>query len=117
MLSNVDTLKIQKMICNEEELLRIANTKAGMFQDSEEVLEDYKRHKDYGKFELDLYKAKKLRQDKGLIIVDNQVILIDPNVKKHRNISDDETVGVAFSNTIERNNYLLVHLFTSVIFP
>jgi replicative DNA helicase len=87
MLSGVDSLKIRKMTCDEQDLEKIAKVRAGMFQDSEEVFEDYKKHRDYTKFEMNLFRSKKLRQDAQLIIIDNQRLTptdVDTNLSKFK---------------------------------
>lgn len=86
-LSGVDSNKVRKMSCNEEELDKIASVRSEMFKDSEEVYQDYLKHKDYQKFEIDLIRSKKLKPDNQLVIIDNQLLTladIDMNIQKFK---------------------------------
>lgn len=86
-LSDVDNNRIKNMRCNIDEYMKIANTRSNMFVDSEEVLQDYIKHRDYEKFEIDLVKSKRLKPDNQLIIVDNQSLTmadIDLNITKFK---------------------------------
>jgi len=86
-LSDVDNNKIKNMRCDPSEYMKIANARSNMFVDSEEVLQDYIRHKNYEKFEIDLVKSKRLKADNQLIIVDNQSLTmadIDLNITKFK---------------------------------
>jgi len=86
-LSDVDNNKLRNMRCDLEDYMKIANTRSNMFVDSEEVLQDYIKHRDYEKFEIDLVKAKRLKPDNQLIIVDNQSLTmadIDLNITKFK---------------------------------
>jgi len=86
-LSDVDNNKLRNMRCNLDDYMKIANTRSNMFVDSEEVLQDYIKHRDYEKFEIDLVKSKRLKSDSQLIIVDNQSLTmadIDLNITKFK---------------------------------
>lgn len=104
-LANVDNKKIRKMRCDEQDLQQIANVRSNMFTDAEEVYQDFLKHKDYEKFEIDLIKSKKLKVDNQLIIVDNQNLTladIDMNIQKFKNQFGDKlkTVVVDYVNQI-----------------
>ena len=84
-LADVDNTKLRKMQSEYSELLKIAKVRSEMFADAEEVYEDYKKHKDYEKFEVDLIRSKRLKEDNQLIIIDNQRLTladIDMNLQK-----------------------------------
>lgn len=108
-LAQVDSSRLRKMVSTEEELLKIAKVRSGMFVDSEEVYQDYIKHNDYKKFEIDLIKSKKLKPDNQLIIVDNQHLTLaelDMNIQKFKNMFGDKlrTVVVDYLNTMEIAN-------------
>ena len=86
-LSDVDNNKLRNMRCDTNDYMKIANARSNMFVDSEEVLQDFIKHKDYEKFEIDLVKSKRLKADNQLIIVDNQSLTmadIDLNITKFK---------------------------------
>lgn len=104
-LAKVDNTRLRRMCCTPEELDRIARTRSDMFEDSEEVYQDYLKHKEYEKFEINLIKSKKLKPDNQLIIVDNQNLTladIDMNIQKFKNQFGDKlkTVVVDYVNQI-----------------
>jgi len=77
-----------------------------MFTDGEEVFQDYLKHKNYEKFELDLIRSKKLKPDNQIVIVDNQRLSladIDCNIQKFKNQFGDKlkTVVVDYVNQID----------------
>tara|TARA_R110000851_G_scaffold332899_1_gene510341 strand:+ start:1038 stop:2402 length:1365 start_codon:yes stop_codon:yes gene_type:complete len=72
LLSGVSLANISKATLTDIELFKIATVRAAMFQDSSDLLENYKDHKNYGKFEKELIETKKLKEKNQLIIVDNQ---------------------------------------------
>ena len=86
-LSDVDNTKLRNMRCDIDDYMKVANARSNMFVDSEEVLQDYIKHRDYEKFEIDLVKSKRLKSDNQLIIVDNQSLTmadIDLNITKFK---------------------------------
>jgi replicative DNA helicase len=104
-LANIDNTRLRRMCCTPEELDRIALVRSEMFSDSEEVYNDYLKHKQYEKFEIDLIKSKKLKPDNQLIIIDNQNLTladIDMNIQKFKSQFGDKlkTVVVDYVNQI-----------------
>ena len=104
-LSNTDSSKLRKMECDPDALQRIASVRRDMFIDAEEVYQDFLKHNNYEKFEIDLIKSKKLKQDNQLIIVDNQHLTladIDMNIQKFKTQFGDKlkTVIVDYVNQI-----------------
>lgn len=104
-LAGVDNNKIRRMVCNETDLERIAEVRSGMFMDSQEIFQDYLKHKNYEQFEIDLIRTKKLNPENQIIIVDNQNLTladIDMNITKVKNQFGDKlkTVVVDYVNQI-----------------
>lgn len=71
LLSGVTLAKISKASLSTLELSHIATVRANMFQDSNELLDEYKEHHDYVKFERELVHNKDLKSENQLIIIDN----------------------------------------------
>lgn len=104
-LARVDSSRLRRMCCNPDELDRIAQVRSEMFVDSDEVYQDFLKHKTYEKFEIDLIKSKRLKPDNQLIIIDNQNLTladIDMNIQKFKNQFGDKlkTVIVDYVNQI-----------------
>ena len=104
-LSGVNNSNIRKMDCDNLQLGKLASVRSDMFMDAEEVYEDYIKHKDYEKFEIELIRSKKLKTDNQLIIVDNQNLTladIDMNIQKFKNQFGNKlkTVVVDYVNQI-----------------
>ena len=105
-LADVDVSRFGRMKCTPEELTRVAEVRTNMFVDSEEVFQDYLKHREYEKFEVDLIKSKKLKPDNQLVIVDNQNLTladIDMNIQKFKNQFGNKlkTVTVDYVNQID----------------
>jgi len=86
-LADVDVERFGRMRCTPEELIKIAGVRKNMFVDSEEVFQDYLKHKEYQKFEIDLIKSKRLKPDNQIVIIDNQNLTladIDMNIQKFK---------------------------------
>lgn len=69
---NYNALKLNKL--QDADLLKVIRKRAEMFVDSEEVVQDYLRHKDKWRFEENLLKSKKLKEDNQIIIVDDRAL-------------------------------------------
>ena len=107
-LSGVDNTKIELNRCDHVELVKVAEARKDMFVDSAEVFEDFKIHKDYKKFELDLLSSKGLKANQ-IITIDNQglsIADIDLNIQKFKAIHGDKlkTVVVDYVNQIQTND-------------
>ena len=105
-LSDVDNTKLRNMRCDVDDYMKVANARSNMFTDSEEVLQDFIKHRDYEKFEIDLVKSKRLKPDNQLIIVDNQSLTmadIDLNITKFKMQFGDKlkVVVVDYVNQIQ----------------
>lgn len=105
-LANVSHSKVRNKELNAGDLEKIANVRAGMFEESSEILSSYiNNHHDYQKFEFDLRKCH-LKRDNQLIIVDNQRLTlsdIDLNLQKFKGQFGDKlkVVVVDYVNQIE----------------
>ncbi len=71
---NYQHLKQNKL--TDVELLKVVRTRAEMFVDSDEVVNDFLKHRDKYKFEDDLIKSKKLKEDNQIIIVDDRALTL-----------------------------------------
>lgn len=104
-LSGVENSKLRKASLAYTDYEKLALTRSGMFLDSEEIYEDFKTHRNYEKFEIDLLSSKKLKQDNQFIIVDNQNLTlpdIDMNIQKFKTRYGDKlkVVVVDYLNSI-----------------
>jgi len=105
-LADVDVSRFGRMRCTPDELTRVAEVRTNMFVDSEEVFQDYLKHREYQKFEVDLIRSKRLKPDNQIVIVDNQNLTladIDCNIQKFKNQFGDrlKTVTVDYVNQID----------------
>jgi replicative DNA helicase len=105
-LAEVDNTRLRRMCCTPDELDRIAQVRKDMFVDSEEVYQDYLKHREYEQFELDLIRSKKLKSDNQLVIIDNQWLTlpdIDMHLQKFKHQFGDKlkTVVVDYVNQIQ----------------
>lgn len=105
-LADVDVSRFGRMRCTPDELTRVAEVRTNMFVDSEEVFQDYLKHREYQKFEVDLIRSKRLKPDNQIVIVDNQNLTladIDMNIQKFKNQFGDrlKTVTVDYVNQID----------------
>jgi replicative DNA helicase len=60
----------------EEELLKVVKARAGMFQDSDDLVEAFKSHRDKIKFEQALVREKRLKTDNQMIIIDDRALTL-----------------------------------------
>jgi len=75
-LSGVNYQNLKKNALTEEEVLKLVKTRAGMFADSEGLVDDYMAHRDRFKFEQTLIRECKLKPDNQMIIVDDRDLSI-----------------------------------------
>lgn len=73
-LSNVDHGHIKKGTLSDSEALSLVRTRAGMFKDAEELVQDYLKHRDRYRFEEQLIRNCKLKDDNQIIIVDDRAL-------------------------------------------
>lgn len=67
---NLQNLKQSKL--TDEEVLKIVKARAGMFQDADETVLDFLRHRDRFKFEEQLVRNFQLKEDNQMIVVDDR---------------------------------------------
>jgi hypothetical protein len=67
---------IRKGTLTDQELLSIVRARADMFKDSSGLVEDYKRHRDRYRFEEQLVRNCKLKDDNQMIIVDDRALTL-----------------------------------------
>jgi len=75
-LAGVNHQNIKHGNLTDEELLKLVKARAGMFVEADDLVEDFKRHRNKFKFELDLVKTKVLKQDNQMIIIDDRALTI-----------------------------------------
>jgi replicative DNA helicase len=103
-LSGVSNTAIKNQSCTAQELEAVASIRKDFFVDSEEVYNDFLEHKDYRKFEIDLVKAKRLKEDNQIIIVDNHAMTlsdIDLNIQKFKTKYGDKLKTVVVDHVNE----------------
>lgn len=103
-LSGVSNTALKNQSCTPLELEAVASVRKDFFVDSEEVYRDFLQHKDYRKFEIDLVKAKKLKEDNQIIIVDNHAMTlsdIDLNIQKFKTKYGDKLKTVVVDHVNE----------------
>lgn len=74
--ADVPYLSLKKGTLNDAELLRVIKARANMFQDSEDLVARYLTDKDRFKFEHDLVRSKKLKEDNQMILIDDRNLSI-----------------------------------------
>lgn len=109
MLSGVSNSKIRNGTLTEQDFIKLARARKDMFLDSDSIYEKYLENKDFRKFELELIKHKKLKEDNQLIIVDNQKLTlaeIDAILSKQKAIFGEnlKTCQVDYVNQIHVEN-------------
>ncbi|MCP3899136.1 MAG: hypothetical protein GY707_05315 [Desulfobacteraceae bacterium] len=75
-LSGVSNTKIRNGNLNAEDYYKLALVRKDMFVDTDSIFERYLETRDFRKFELELVKHKKLKENNQLIIVDNQKLTL-----------------------------------------
>lgn len=75
-LADVSHQAIRQNKLSEEDLLKLVKARAGMFQDADELVEDYRRTRDRYRFENRLVREKALKQDNQMIIIDDRALTI-----------------------------------------
>lgn len=75
-LADVSHQNLKQGRLSPDELLKLVKARAGMFQDSDDVVEDYKKHRDKYRFEQELVRTKKLKDDNQMIIIDDRALTL-----------------------------------------
>jgi replicative DNA helicase len=75
-LANVDLQRLKQNKLTDEEVLKVVKARAGMFQESDQTVLDFLRHRDRFKFEEQLVRNHQLKPDNQMIIVDDRDLTI-----------------------------------------
>lgn len=73
-LANVDYMQLKKGTLTPEDLLKVVRARAGMFLDADDLVQEYKLHRDVFKFETELVRKKELKPDNQIIIIDDRAL-------------------------------------------
>lgn len=73
-LANVNHQNLKQNRLTDDELLRVVKARAAMFDNSEDLVESFKQHRDKIKFETQLVREKKLKSDNQMIIIDDRAL-------------------------------------------
>ncbi len=75
-LSGVPYLALKQGTLTPEDMLKVVKARAGMFQDSDDLVREYVTHRDRFKFESALVKTKALKPDNQMIIIDDRALTL-----------------------------------------
>lgn len=75
-LAGVDYQRLKKNCLTDDELLKVIRTRAGMFVGADDLVQEFRVHRDKYKFEEDLVKLKPLKEDNQIIIIDDRALTI-----------------------------------------
>lgn len=73
-LSNVNHQNIKQNRLTDDELLRVIKARAGMFEQSDDLVDEFKKTRDKYKFESRLVREKQLKPDNQMIIIDDRAL-------------------------------------------
>lgn len=104
-LSGVSSTRLKANTLTIDELDAVARTRVDMHADADYLLEEYKKHKDFDKFESDLLQLP-LRTDKQIVMIDNQhlsIANIDATIQTYKARFKDKlkVVVVDYLNVID----------------
>ena len=75
-LANVNHQNLKQNKLNDEEILRVVKARAGMFQDSSGLVDEFLKTNDRYKFESQLIRECKLKEDNQMIIIDDRALTL-----------------------------------------
>ena len=75
-LAGVDHQRLKQNKLTDDELLKVVKARAGMFQNADDLVLDYMKHKDRFKFEETLVRDKELKPDNQMIIIDDRALTL-----------------------------------------
>lgn len=75
-LADVSHLGLKQGTLSPDEMLKVIKVRAGMFQDSDDLVKEYMQHRDRFRFESALVKEKSLKTDNQMIIIDDRALTI-----------------------------------------
>jgi KaiC/GvpD/RAD55 family RecA-like ATPase len=76
MLSNVDYQAIKQNKLNEDQILSLIKTRAAMFEDADDLVLEFMKHKNKFKFEENLLSEKILKPNNQMIIIDDRALTL-----------------------------------------
>jgi replicative DNA helicase len=76
MLSDVPYMMLKQNTLLPSDVLKVVKTRAAMFEDADDLVMQYLDHRDKFKFEAELVKTKKLKQDNQMIIIDDRALTL-----------------------------------------
>lgn len=76
MLAKVPFLSLRNNSLTNEDLLKVVKVRAAMFEDADDLVMAFMKHKDKFKFEAELIRTKSLKQDNQMIIIDDRALSI-----------------------------------------
>ena len=71
-LANVNLQRLKQNKLTDDEVLRVVKSRAGMFKDAKQTVDDFLHHRDRFKFEETLVRNHELKSDNQMIIVDDR---------------------------------------------
>ena len=75
-LADVNHQSIKQNRLTDDELLKVVKARAGMFLDADDLVEQFKSHRDKYKFETTLVREKRLKPDNQMIIIDDRALTL-----------------------------------------
>jgi replicative DNA helicase len=75
-LANVSHQNLKQNKLTDDELLSVIKARAGMFLDADDLVEEYKKHRNKYKFEASLVRDKQLKPDNQMLIIDDRALTI-----------------------------------------
>lgn len=75
-LANVDLQRLKQNKLTDDEVLKVVKARANMFQEADQTVLDFLRHRDRFKFEEQLVRNHQLKPDNQMIIVDDRDLTI-----------------------------------------
>lgn len=73
-LANVSYMQLKNGTLSDNDWLKVVKSRAEMFEDAGDLVEDYLRHRDRFKFETTLVREKSLKKDNQIIIIDDRAL-------------------------------------------
>lgn len=75
-LANVSHQNLKQNKLSDDELLSVIKARAGMYLEAEDLVDDFKKHRNKYKFELALVREKQLKPDNQMLIIDDRALSI-----------------------------------------
>lgn len=76
-LADVDCRRLGQGKLTDEEIDRVVLARAGMYEESDDLVKEFKAHRNQFKFEEDLIRKKRLKPDNQIIIIDDRNLTIN----------------------------------------